>query len=386
MSPMAGAPPPPPPSGPPAQHLLPQMPQQQQQYGQPQRHEQHPLLGGPLPPPLSTGSESCRSLGSGAASSSGSGQPLNLSMLAGSSPLTDLLLLTLQNQNQNSNKGGGGAAKKRKGGNFSSQADRRPRAVHSEQYPAGRDTIATLPDEDVLALLEHLEPVAYNRYNMDGYDRATRNACLMLALDRGLHDKVVTMNRTQHEASCVHRYMQLGRPLNGKTPEEVVRCVMKTLAAPASGVGYSVHTTTDGRQYLHNGMTSKWLDERIGLNAPPPMYSLHISAGGQSYISNGLQSAWAEDLFKERPARVSCIAWARHATTIHQCCASATAFCKHAECMVGAGVLVIEVGLSGRVLAGTLKLHFQIAYVHVLLKPVDSQSISVCCVTRSVAD
>jgi hypothetical protein len=306
-------------------------------------------------------------------------------MLAGSNPLADLLLVTLQNQSSNGNRGGG-APRKRKLSTASSHGDRRPRAVQSEQYPAGRDTIATLPDEDVLSLLEHLEPVAYNRYNMDSYDRATRNACLMLALDRGLHDKVVTVNRAQHEASCAHRYNQLGKPLHGKTPEEVVRVVMQKLAAPASGVGYSIHTTPDGRQYLHNGMTSKWLDERIGLNAPPPMYSLHISASGQSYISNSVQSAWVEDLFQERPARVSCIAWARHAATIHQCCASATAFCKHAECMVGAGVLVIEVGLSGRVLAGTLKLHFQIAYVHVLLKPADSQSISVCCVTRSVAD
>ena len=317
-----GAPPPPPPAGPPPLGPACGQPQAQPgvQFGgqlggfaapqpSPVPMPQHPLLGGGVmhhtPSPGSSSGSLLSDPACGAVVPA-SNQALNLAMLAGGNPMMDLLMKSLQGGNQpppqqsgkNKRKSAAAASVSSGGG---SNDNRRPRATSSEVYPQGRDTIASLPEEDILSLLERLEPVQFNRYCMIVHDRATRNACVMFALNHGLNDKIVSMNRAQHEMSCVHRYEQLGKPLAGKTPEEVLKLVMGKLGASNTGVGYSIHNVADGRQFLHNGMTSRWIDERVGLNAPPPLYNLFISNAGQSYISNGLQTAWAENVFKEHP-------------------------------------------------------------------------------------
>ena len=234
---------------------------------------------------------------SAASSVSGLGLGLNLSTLSTGldNPITQMLMAQLQTNQQR-----GPSSKRRRTEPKPAPPDRKARACTSDNYPAGRDTIASLPDQDVLHLLEKMEPISYNRYVMDPTDRATRNACLMHALGRGLHDKIVCNSRTQHEASCMGRYQQLGCPLKGKTPREVVQIVMDKLQPSQTGRGYSVHCTADGKQYIHNGISSRWIDEGIGLSPAPPQYHLYVTPQGQSYITNGQQSMWVDKVFEDR--------------------------------------------------------------------------------------
>ena len=278
---MAAPPPPPPPSGPGVPPLGPQA-------LVPLPPTQAPALLTQAAPPLPLGG--LQNLG-GAFSLPG----LNLAGLD-TNPLTSAILSQLGNNSA-------GPSKKRKAGGSqasSTTADsRRARSTCSETYPAGRNTIASLPDGDILSILEKLEPVQFNKYVMDTQPRSTRNACLMLAIGRGLHEKIVRTNRAAHEISCAGRYQQLGFPLRNKTPQEALEMVMKQLDPSQTGLGYSIHTTADGRQYVHNGLVSRWLDERSGVSPPPPQFHLHIAQTGQAYLSNGHQSKWAEELFKD---------------------------------------------------------------------------------------
>ena len=182
------------------------------------------------------------------------------------------------------------------GSGHKQRQDKRPRSTTGENFPHGCTTYWQIPEDDKLRLAELFEPETLNRIQLFACPEpreALLNAILVEGLRVNLCDQLTSTVRLQNEQTCLGRYKSLGCPLRGCTVADIVKAATNRTNSHQTGVSYSLHKEQDAphRQYLHNGLSSTWLD---GFSN-----TLHLNGDGKAYLWNGQISKFAEDYFSE---------------------------------------------------------------------------------------
>eukprot|EP00969_Alexandrium_andersonii_P365787 15467010-Alexandrium_andersonii.AAC.1 len=153
-----------------------------------------------------------------------------------------------------------------------------------------------IPDDDLMTLLQLMEPENFNRTKTQGVHRDMLIAAFYFGTKQRPDMPIGERNKGPHMQGLCMIHAQLRFPLRGETLESVYGKVKAELGETRP-MQYMIRDGSGEQQVISNGRSSKWLPKTsLGDGGK---WHLGVSADGMLYIADGVVRKFMAELFPE---------------------------------------------------------------------------------------